>query len=137
MYIVLGNEIIDSEEIVDIIESNSQFSVEKDLTKGTKREDVLAYKISIEIEVLNEIISENYDLESVDEEELFDEYMTLADELAMRIEEYMDEDIIINARSYKWDNSDDTIKVILAMAHFEMGELKLSDITKRLLSQVD
>ena len=36
--------------------------------------------------------------------------MTLSDELAMELEEYMPEDVIINARAYKWDNSDNTIK---------------------------
>ena len=82
-------------------------------------------------------IKENYELDSLDEEELFDEYMTLSDELAMELEEYMPEDIIINARAYKWDNSDNTIKLVLAMAHLELGELKLSDITRRLLTQVD
>ena len=30
-----------------------------------------------------------------------------------------------------------TIKLVLAMAHLELGELKLSDITRRLLTQVD
>ena len=108
MYIVFGNEIIDSSEIKDIIENNS-----------------------------DEVIKESYELDSIDEEELFDEYMTLSDELAMELEEYMPEDIIINARAYKWDNSDNTIKLVLAMAHLELGELKLSDITRRLLTQVD
>ena len=137
MYIVFGNEIIDSSEIKEIIENKSDFNVEKDLTKGSKREDTLAYQISINVDLLNEVIKETYELDSLDEEELFDEYMTLADELAMEIEEYMPEDVIINARAYKWDNSDNTIKAVIAMAHIELGELKLSDITKRLLSQVD
>ena len=137
MYIVFGNEIIDSSEIKDIIEVNSNFTVEKDLTKGSKREDTLAYQISIDRNLLNEIIKENYELEDLEEEDLFDEYMTLSDELAMDLEEYMPEDVILNARAYKWDNSDDTIKLVLAMAHLELGELKLSDITRRLLTQVD
>ena len=137
MYIVFGNEIIDSSEVADIIEGNSNFTVEKDLTKGSKREDTLAYQISISIEELNEILKDNFELEEIDSEDLFDEYMTLADELAMELEAYMPEDVIINARAYKWDNSDDTIKIVIAMAHIELGELKLSDITKRLLSQVD
>ena len=145
MYIVFGNEIIDSSEIKDIIENNSDFNVEiiiellkeKGLTKGSKREDTLAYQISIDVALLNEVIKESYELDSIDEEELFDEYMTLSDELAMELEEYMPEDIIINARAYKWDNSDNTIKLVLAMAHLELGELKLSDITRRLLTQVD
>ena len=118
MYIVFGNEIIDSSEIKDIIENNSDFNVEKDLTKGSKREDTLAYQISIDVALLNEVIKESYELD-------------------MELEEYMPEDIIINARAYKWDNSDNTIKLVLAMAHLELGELKLSDITRRLLTQVD
>lgn len=137
MYIVFGNEIVDSAEIGTEIEANSDFIVEKDLSKGTKREDVVAYKLSIEVDTLNEYLKEHYDVESMDEEELFDEYMTIADESAMELEEIMPEETIANARSYKWDNSDNTIKVIIAIAHEELGELKLSDITKRLLSQVD
>src|SRR5699024_11207691 len=89
LYIVFGNEIIDSSEIKDIIENNSDFNVEKDLTKGSKREDTLAYQISISVDLLNDIIKENYELDKLYEEELFDEYMTLSDELAMELEEYI------------------------------------------------
>lgn len=137
MYIVFGNEIVDSSEIKDMIEENSEFIVEKDMTKGTKREDTLAYQISISINELNEMIKENYEIEELDNEDLFNEYMTLADELAMELEEIMPDEVIMNARAYKWDNSDDRIKVVIAMSHIELGELKLSDITKRLLSQAD
>ena len=137
MYVVFGNEIIDSSEIKIAIEENSSFIVEKDMTKGTKREDTLAYQISISINELNEIIKESYQIEDLESEDLFDEYMTLSDELAMQLEEIMPEEVIMNARAYKWDNSDDTIKVVIAMGHIELGELKLSDITKRLLSQTD
>ena len=128
---------MDSSEVADIIEGNSNFTVEKDLTKGSKREDTLAYQISISIEELNEILKDNFELEEIASEDLFDEYMTLADELAMELEAYMPEDVIINARASKWDNSDDTIKIVIAMAHMELGELTLSDIPKRLLTQVD
>lgn len=137
MYIVFGNEIVDSAEIGVTIEENSDFKVEKDMSKGTKREDVVAYQLSISIETLNEYLKEDYDLDSMDEEELFEEYMTISDEAAMELEELMPEDTIANARSYKWDNSENAIKVIISIAHEDLGELKLSDITKRLLSQVD
>ena len=137
MYIVFGNEIIDSNDIKGIIENNSYFNVEKDLTKGSKREDTLAYQISISIDTLNQVIKERYELESLDEEELFDEYMTLADELAIELEKYMPDYTIMSPRAYKWDNTENAIKLVLAMAHAELGELKLSDITRRLLTQVD
>lgn len=137
MYVVFGDEIVDSEELKETIQENSDFMVEKDLTKGTKREDTLAYQISIDIENLNEIIKEDYDLEEIDSEDLFDEYITLADELAMELEEIMPEDAVMNARAYKWDNTDDAIKVVIAIGHAELGELKVSDVARRLLSQVD
>lgn len=43
MYIVIGNEIVDSEEFKIIIDKNSEFKVEKDLSKSIKREDVIVY----------------------------------------------------------------------------------------------
>lgn len=137
MYIVFGNEIVDSNEIKVLIEDNSEFNVDKDMTKGTKREDTVAFQVSISIDELNEIIKENYELEDINEEDLFDEYMTITDELAMELEELFSEDIIMNARAYKWDNSENAIKAVIAISHEELGELKLSDITKRLLTQAD
>ena len=54
MYIVFGNEIVDSNEIKLLIEENSEFRVDKDMTKGTKREDAVAFQVSISIDELNE-----------------------------------------------------------------------------------
>ena len=71
MYIVFGNEIIDSSEVADLIEGNSNFSVEKDLTKGSKREDTLAYQVSIDIEELNEILKDNFELIKIKKDMIF------------------------------------------------------------------
>lgn len=137
MYIVFGDEIVDSNEIKLLIENNSNFVVNKDMTKGTKREDTIAFQISIKIDELNSFIKENYGLEDIDKEYIFSEYMTITDELAMDLEHLFSEDIIINARAYKLDNSEDDIKAILVISHKELGNLKLLDITKRLLTQLD
>ena len=137
MYVIFGNQIVDSEEIKDIIKNNSEFIVETDMSKATKREDVIAYQLSISIDTLKQYIEEDFGLESMKEEDLFDELMTMADEVAMELEELMPEESIVNARAYKWDNSDNAIKVIIAICNEELGELKLSDVTKRLLSQID
>lgn len=137
MYIVFGNEIVDSEEIKQIIEQETFFKVDKDLSKGSKREDTLAFQVSVSIEELNNLLKEEYDVEDMENEDLFDEYMTLADEIGVELEELMPEGAILNTRSYKWDNSEDVIRAIVVVAHEELGELKLMDITKRLLSQVD
>lgn len=137
MYILFGNEIVDSEEIKELIEGETPFRVDKDLSKGSKREDTLAFQVSIDIEELNNIIKEEYDLEEMETEDLFDEYMSLTDEIGVDLEELMPDGAILNARSYKWDNSDNRIKAVVVIAHEELGELKLMDITKRLLTQVD
>lgn len=137
MYILFGNEIIDSEEIKSIIENKGIFTVDKDLSKGSKREDTIAFQISVDIKTLNEILKDEYDLSEMEIEDLFDEYMTLTDELGVDLEELMPEGAILNARSYKWDQSENKIKSVVAITHEELGEMKLRDITKRLLNQVD
>ena len=137
MYVIFGTEIVDSEEIKDIIRENSDFKVENDMSKATKREDIVAYKLSISIDILKKYIEEDFDLDKIEEEELFTELMTIADEKAMELEDFMPQSSIVNARAYKWDNSDETIKLIIAICNDEVGELKLSDVTKRLLSQID
>lgn len=137
MYIVFGNEIVDSEEIKQIIEQESPFTVDKDMSKGSKREDTLAFQVSISVEELNNMIKEEYDIEDMESEDLFDEYMTLTDEIGVELEELMPEGAILNTRSYKWDNSEDVIRAVVVVAHEELGEMKLMDITKRLLTQAD
>ncbi|VIJ94531.1 Uncharacterised protein [Clostridioides difficile] len=65
MYIVIGNEIVDSEELKIIIDENSKFKVEKDLSKSTKREDVIAYQLSIDLNYLDSLINEQCNLSSI------------------------------------------------------------------------
>ena len=43
----------------------------------------------------------------------------------------------MNTISYKWDMSENKIKTIIAIAHTDLGVLKLSDVVKRLLSETD
>ncbi|MBY2477431.1 hypothetical protein KWV16_11130 [Clostridioides difficile] len=137
MYIIIGNEIVDSEELKVTIDKNSKFKVEKDLSKSTKREDVIAYQLSIDLNYLDTIISEQYDSVNLSDEEKFDEYMTLSDELALDLEEFMPKYTIINARAYKLDEVDGVVKIILAIAYADLGHLKLSDVVKRVSRQID
>lgn len=137
MYIIIGNEIVDSEELKVTIDKNSKFKVEKDLSKSTKREDVIAYQLSIDLGYLDTIISEQYDSVNLSDEEKFDEYMTLSDELALDLEEFMPKYTIINARAYKLDEVDGVVKIILAIAYADLGHLKLSDVVKRVSRQID
>ena len=42
-----------------------------------------------------------------------------------------------SSKAYKWDMSENKIKTIMAVAHTDLGVLKLSDVVKRLLSETD
>lgn len=137
MYIVFGNNIVDSKEIKELIEANTKFKVVKDMSKGSKREDILAFNLSININILNEITKEEYNIVELTEEELFEEYLTLAEELAADIEEHIPEEANFDIKAYKWDQSDNDIKLIMAIAHEELGESKLRDVMKRLVKQVE
>ena len=137
MYIIFGEEIVDSEEIKENIEKNSDFTVDRDMCKGTKREDVVAYQLSIPVSILNEKLKHSYDLDEMSEEELFEEYINLSEEMAVELQDCMPKHSLVNSISYKWDNSADVIKTIFTMAYIVLGQLKLNDVSRRLLNELD
>lgn len=137
MYVIFGEEIVDSEEIRKVIEENSNFKVERDMCKGTKREDIVAYQLSIPVNVLNEELKNEYDLDEINEEELFEEYISLSEEMAIELQDFMPKHSLVNSISYKWDNSDNVIKTVFTMAYIGLGQLKLNDVSRRLLNELD
>lgn len=142
MYVVFGDKVMDSKEMKELIEANSDFKVVKDMSKGSKREDVLAFNLSISIDTLNEIMEEDQEINEEDkaeltEDDLFDEYLTLAEEVATELEEVVPEGAIFDMRAYKWDKSDNDIKLVVAIAHEELGESKLGNVMKILLKQIE
>ena len=137
MYIIFGEEIVDSDEIREIIEKNSNFTVDRDMCKGTKREDIVAYQLSIPVNILNENLVQNYNLDEISEEELFEEYINLSEEMALELQDFMPKHSLVNSISYKWDNSTDVIKTVFTMAYIGLGQLKLNDVSRRLLNELD
>ena len=137
MYIAFGRKVVDTEEIKKEIEKNSEFKVLKDMSKGTKREDTFAYNLSISIDILNEIIKDDYNIDDLSEDELFDEYMSLSEELATDMEELLPEDSITDIKAYKWDLSDNDIRILIAGVNEEVGEGKLKDVMRRLITQLE
>ncbi|WP_419725954.1 hypothetical protein [Terrisporobacter petrolearius] len=137
MYIIFGEEIVDSEEIKKIIEENSDFKVDRDMCKGTKREDVVAYQLSIPVKVLNEKLDKDYDLDELSEEDLFEEYISLSEEMSIELQDFMPKHSLVNSISYKWDNSSDVVKTVFTMAYIGLGQLKLNDVSRRLLNELD
>jgi hypothetical protein len=131
---------IDSNEIRGEIESNSEFKVELDLAKSSKREDILAYKLSIDISKLDKIMEEHqdeFDIKNVDEDGMFVFYMDLAESMAIDLEKFMPKYSILQSRAYKLDMSENCVKLVIAITHANIGMAKLSDVIKRLVSQVD
>lgn len=137
MYVVFGNQILDSKEMKEIIETNTEFKVVKDMSKGSKREDILAFNLSVDINTLKSIMEEEYNETDLTDDDLFEEYLTSAEDIATDIEEYIPSGAILDIRAYKWDQSDNDIKLIIAIAHEDVGEAKLRDIMKRLITQVE
>lgn len=140
MYIPFGNEILNEKDISELIENKSDFKVIKDMTKGTKREDMHAFCLSVKVDTLNEIISEEYDefnINEMDEDELFDEYLSLTEEMALDMEDFLPEASIIDAKAYKWDNSDNDIKLIFLIGSDETEERKMKDVMRRLITQCE
>ena len=137
MYIAFGNRVVNSNDFKNIIEENTEFKVIKDMSKGSKREDVVAFNLSVDVEILKEELSENYNLDELDEDTLFDEYMATAEEIGYEIEEYLPEDAVVKFQAYKWDPSDNDIKAVIVIVNEELGERKAMDIVKRLLTQVE
>lgn len=137
MYVVFGDKVVDSSDIKKIIQENSDFIVEEDMSLRSKREDIVAFNMSIKIDILNEVLEDDgYELEDEDKEELLNEYMDLSDTMAMELEEYMPENSLCRVYSYKYDEVENIIKIVFTIAHEELGDLKLKDIIKRLLTLV-
>ncbi|MEN8076286.1 hypothetical protein ABFP60_04940 [Clostridioides difficile] len=137
MYIAFGNRVLDSNDIKKVIEENTEFKVIKDMSKGSKREDIIAFNLSVSIDLLNEEIEDSVNISELDEDSLFDEYMASTEELGFELEEYLSDDSIIDFKAYKWDPSDNDIKAVLVIANEELGYNKLKDVMKRLLTQVE
>ena len=49
MYIAFGNRVVDSKDFIKVIEENTEFKVIKDMSKGSKREDIVALNLSLDI----------------------------------------------------------------------------------------
>ena len=120
MYVAFGNRVVDSLDFKKLIEDNSNFKVLKDMSKGSKREDVVALNLSLSVDILKEILSDDYDINELTEDELFEELLGLFTELGTDLEEFMPDDSVINVESYKWDESDNDVRGIIVIVHEEL-----------------
>ncbi|MBU3158820.1 hypothetical protein KPL37_03395 [Clostridium frigoris] len=137
MYVEFNSIIVESKDIKETIEKNTEFKVLKDMSKGSKREDILAYNLSIAINTLNDLMEGENNLSDLTEDELFEEYLSLAEEIAMDIEEDVPDGAVLDIKAYKWDKSDDGIRLVIIIAPEVTTDLKLKDIMRKLITQVE
>ena len=133
MYVVFGDEVLDSNEVIDLFNNESDFFVETDLTKSTKREDVIALKLKINIEdIYSDSKFDQYN------EEIFEEYLDNAEEM---ITDFVEVNFDYKKRfvtsAYKWEELDNSIYLIAAFSDISLPLLKLNDVLNRLLKQND
>ncbi|WP_432792300.1 hypothetical protein [Peptacetobacter hiranonis] len=133
MYVVFGDEVLDSNEVIDLFNNESDFFVETDLTKSTKREDIIALKLKINIEdIYSDSKFDQYN------EEIFEEYLDNAEEI---ITDFVEMNFDYKKRfvtsAYKWEELDNSIYLIAAFSDISLPLLKLNDVLNRLLKQND
>ena len=133
MYVVFGDEVLDSNEVIALFNNESDFIVETDLTKSTKREDVIALKLKISIEdIYSDSKFDQYN------EEIFEEYLDNAEEI---ITDFVEINFDYKKRfvtsAYKWEELDNSIYLIAAFSDISLPLLKLNDVLNRLLKQND
>ena len=133
MYVVFGDEVLDSNEIIDLFNNESDFIVETDLTKSTKREDVIALKVRIGVEdIYSDSKFDQYN------EDIFEEYLDNAEEM---ITDFADINFDYKKRfvtsAYKWEELNNSIYLIVALSDISLPLLKLNDVLNRLLKQND
>ena len=133
MYVVFGDEVLDSNEVIDLFNNESDFFVETDLTKPTKREDIIALKLKINIEdIYSDSKFDQYN------EEIFEEYLDNAEEI---ITDFVEMNFDYKKRfvtsAYKWEELDNSIYLIAAFSDISLPLLKLNDVLNRLLKQND
>lgn len=132
MYQMLADTVYDSEEILKLIEGSTSFTVKEDMTKRTKREDALAYKLSITAEKLDPDAGKY-----IEDEEKINLLMEKSDELLKsELDNLKLEFTIIQSYSYTYDEVTNEILSVMAIMHLQNGRRKLPDVIKRLLSQV-
>ena len=133
MYVVFGDEVLDSNEVIALFNNESDFFVETDLTKSTKREDTIALKLKINIEdIYSDSKFDQYN------EEIFEEYLDNAEEI---ITDFVEINFDYKKRfvtsAYKWEELDNSIYLIAAFSDISLPLLKLNDVLNRLLKQND
>lgn len=137
MYVNFIREVVDTDELREKIESESNFKVVTDLTNATKREDFAAFELELSLDYVKKVLAENnVDLDSMSEDDLFDTYLNAAEEIGESLAEIMPDYAYMDIRAYTIYELEKVVKLVIATCPERLGEMKLNDVMKRLLKQV-
>ena len=123
MYVLFREDLISSDNIKNEIQEKTLFKVETDLTKATKREDVMAFKLSIPTQDLVPGVKFDWDNNQL-VEDLFSKAQALT------------KDFLDFFPKYNIQASSAYLVVVIANIDIRMKKLEL-DILKRMMKQVD
>lgn len=133
MYVLFRDDLVSSDEIKEKIEQKSKFKVVSDLTKATKREDVMSFKLSIDEKDMD--IDKPFDW---NDDEIVDLYFSKVESMTKNFLEFFPKYTVQCSRAYKWDEVDNSIYLVVVISNIDLTMKKLElDILKRMMKQVD
>lgn len=125
MYRLLGDIVIDTDELIEILEKN-QIRVAENITNATKRDDAVALRILVPLSELGES-------GEISDEEQMDRLMQQAEEVYdKKLRQYINESLSYRLYAYHYNEVENAIVLNLAIMDREIGRRKLEDVLKRL-----
>ena len=133
MYVLFREDLISSDDIKNEIQEKTLFKVETDLTKATKREDVMAFKLSIPTQDLVPGVKFDWD-----DNKLVEDLFSKAQALTKNFLAFFPKYTIKASSAYKWGEMEARIYLVVVIANIDIRMKKLElDILKRMMKQVD
>lgn len=133
MYKLLGNDVIDTDELINVIEEKTSVQVREDISNATKRDDAVGLRLSISIAKLGYDLSLKYE-----DEELMDSLLTKCDEFVDKELQDVMKEFAENTEyalyAYSFDEVRNEVLLVFAMMSRYNSQRKLRDVIKRLLT---
>ena len=133
MYRLLGNEVLDTEELAKHVESETGLRVREDISNATKRDDTAALRLELDISILGYDDTLKYE-----DEQIMNELMAKSDEYARAelktVISHFGEYLAYDVYSYSFDEVSSCTLLVMAVMSTENSHRKMRDVIKRLLT---
>ena len=133
MYRLLGNEVLDTEELGKHVESETGLRVREDISNATKRDDAAALRLELDISLLGYDDTLKYE-----DEQVMNELMAKSDEYARRelkaVISHFGEYLAYDVYSYSFDEVSNCALLVMAVMSTENSHRKMRDVIRRLLT---